>query len=129
MPEHVSIVLAHERASGRVLGGAFNLVGDRRLFGRYWGAREDVRFLHFNVCYYQGIEECIRRGLEAFEPGAGGEHKLVRGFEPTLTYSGHWLADRRLRAVIDDFLERECKAVSLRRADEPNVLRPIEIEG
>jgi predicted N-acyltransferase len=107
MPEQLHIVLAFERGSQRALGGAFNLLGKHALYGRYWGAREERPFLHFNVCFYHSIEECIARKLPLFEPGAGGEHKASRGFEPTLTQSVHHLRDRRLARAIDDFLTRE----------------------
>jgi uncharacterized protein len=123
--DDVLIVLAEERASGKVLGGAFNLLGDQRMFGRYWGAREDIRFLHFNVCYYSGIEECIRRGLQVFEPGAGGEHKVARGFEPTLTYSAHCFVEPKLDRAVRDFLGREQQAIRARLAEESKVLRPL----
>lgn len=111
MPEHVMIVLARDRPSGRAIGGAFNLLGARALYGRYWGTREERPYLHFNVCYYHGIDECIRRGLAVFEPGAGGEHKRARGFEPTVTHSLHHLADPRLEHVVRDFCDREARAV------------------
>ena len=71
------------------MAGAFNFAEPGVLYGRYWGCFEEHPFLHFNVCLYHPVEECIRRGLARFEPGAGGEHKLARGFEPTLTYSAH----------------------------------------
>jgi uncharacterized protein len=93
-----------------VIAGAFNLVKGRRLYGRYWGAdaqARDVPFLHFVVCYYEGIRACIERGLDVFEPGAGGEHKRARGFVPTRTHSAHWLADARLRRVLSPWLARE----------------------
>jgi hypothetical protein len=112
MPEHLHVVIASDGGSKKPIAGAFNLLGQRALYGRYWGALEERPFLHFNVCFYRGIEECIARGLELFEPGAGGEHKLARGFEPALTYSAHALRDRRLSAAISDFLEREREAVS-----------------
>lgn len=121
--DQVLIVLAKAKDAGTVLGGAFNLLGKDRLYGRYWGAHEDVKFLHFNVCYYKGIEECIARGLEVFEPGAGGEHKLARGFEPTLTFSAHVLSHEKLDHAIRDFLEREREAVHRRLAEERPVLR------
>jgi predicted N-acyltransferase len=105
----IEIVLARE--GGRVIGGAFNLVGETTLFGRYWGATEERPFLHFNVCFYHSIEECIERGLARFEPGAGGQHKLVRGFEPTITHSAHHLAHRGLDRAVREFLERERAAV------------------
>lgn len=93
------------------LAGAFNLEKGDALYGRYWGATRDLPFLHFNVCYYHGIRHCIERGLKRFEPGAGGEHKLARGFSPTIMHSVHDVQDPRLRHVIDDFLIRERAAV------------------
>lgn len=100
-------VVAREAGTGEIVGGAFNVVKDGRLYGRYWGARVDVPFLHFVVCYYAGVQCCLERGLDAFEPGAGGEHKRARGFVPTLTRSAHWIADRRLRSALAPWLERE----------------------
>jgi predicted N-acyltransferase len=111
MPRQILVVLAREKGSRRPIAAAFNLVGDRALFGRYWGAREERPFLHFNVCYYAGIEACIDRGLECFEPGAGGEHKHARGFESTLTHSVHHLRDPRLRGPVERFLREERRAI------------------
>ncbi len=105
--DRLAWVVAREVATGRVVAGAFNVIGGRRLYGRYWGARRDVPFLHFAVCYYAGIAHCVERGIDVFEPGAGGEHKRPRGFVPTLTHSAHWLADPRLRSVLAPWLERE----------------------
>jgi len=86
--------------------------GGSTLYGRYWGsaAREDS--LHFEACYYQGIEHCIAHGLDSFDPGTQGEHKLARGFEPTLTQSAHWLAHDGFRIAIARYLERERAAVA-----------------
>jgi predicted N-acyltransferase len=111
MPESLHVVLARDTSTHRPVAGAFNLLGTRALYGRYWGAREERSCLHFNVCYYEGIEECIRRGLELFEPGAGGEHKVARGFAPTVTHSVHHLADPRLDVVVRDFCAREREAL------------------
>jgi predicted N-acyltransferase len=104
----VEVVLARDGA--RTIAGAFNLAGKRTLYGRYWGALEERPFLHFNVCFYHSIDACIARGLERFEPGAGGEHKLVRGFEPTLTHSVHHLAHPGLDRAVREYLEHERKA-------------------
>jgi predicted N-acyltransferase len=111
MPENVLVVLARERGARRPLACAFNLVSQRAMFGRYWGAREERPFLHFNVCYYEGIDQCIQRGFDYFEPGAGGEHKHVRGFESSLTHSVHYLRDPRLRGPVDQFLSQERAAI------------------
>jgi predicted N-acyltransferase len=100
------------KKDGKIVAGAFNVRKGDRLFGRYWGTKVDLPFLHFNVCYYHGIRECIAKGLAVFEPGAGGEHKLFRGFDPTLTHSAHHLRDTRLRGILAAFLERERAAVA-----------------
>ncbi len=99
------------RKGGEIVAGAFNAVKNDHLYGRYWGSSIELPFLHFNVCYYHGIRECIERGIDVFEPGAGGEHKRARGFDPTLTHSAHWIADPRVRSVVDSFLERERQSV------------------
>jgi predicted N-acyltransferase len=99
------------RQQGRIIAGAFNVRKGNRLYGRYWGSKVDLPFLHFNVCYYHGIRYCLEQGIDAFEPGAGGEHKKARGFDPALTHSAHWIADVRLRRAIDDFLVRERAAI------------------
>ncbi len=116
-PASVLVVLARERASRKAIAGAFNLLGKRALYGRYWGATAELPFLHFNVCYYKGIAECIERRLSLFEPGAGGEHKLARGFEPTMTHSVHHLVDRRLNAAVRDFVWREREAIQQHLAE------------
>jgi predicted N-acyltransferase len=77
------------------------------LYGRYWGTREQFHSLHFELCYHQGIEFCIERGISRFEPGTQGEHKVSRGFVPQKTWSAHWIVDPRFRAAIGDYLRRE----------------------
>jgi hypothetical protein len=89
------------------VAGAINFRGHDTLYGRHWGCREDFHSLHFEACYYQGIEYCIANGLRAFEPGAQGEHKISRGFLPTATWSTHWIRDEGFRSAIGDFLRRE----------------------
>jgi len=81
------------------------------LFGRYWGASADYNGLHFEACYHQGIEFCIEQGVARFEPGTQGEHKVSRGFEPTLTWSAHYIVNRRFRQAIEDYLVREGASV------------------
>jgi len=82
------------------------------LYGRYWGATGDFHSLHFEACYHQGIDYCIAQGLSRFEPGTQGEHKVVRGFVPSQTWSAHYIADARFRHAIGDFLAREHTAVA-----------------
>ena len=103
---------------GEVIAGAFNIQKGKRLYGRYWGGLVELPFLHFNVCYYHGIAQCIEEGLHVFEPGAGGEHKRVRGFMPTVTYSAHHLEDPRLARAVGAFLDRERASISAHVADE-----------
>lgn len=105
MRDAVELVVAER--GGRVIAGAFNLHSPRRLYGRYWGCFEEHPFLHFNVCLYHSIDDAIARGLEAFEPGAGGEHKIARGFEPTAIYSVHRVFDPRFERAVKDFCRRE----------------------
>ncbi len=105
MPEALEVVEA--RRDGRLVAGAFNVAGGKRLYGRYWGCLEEHPFLHFNVCLYHSIDECIRRGVEAFEGGAGGDHKLSRGFLPSETWSAHAFLDARLDAAMRKALNAE----------------------
>jgi len=117
----VEIVLA-QGPERRALAGAFNLAGERVLYGRYWGAENgrhepERPFLHFNVCYYHSIDDCITRGLSSFEPGAGGSHKVARGFDPTITHSVHHIAVPELDEAIRAFLARE-RAMIRRAVDE-----------
>jgi predicted N-acyltransferase len=99
------------RGDAPVAAAIFLASGDA-LYGRYWGAVADFHSLHFESCYHQGIDYCIERGLARFEPGTQGEHKLARGFEPTPTFSAHYIADERFRDAIAGFLEREQEAVA-----------------
>ncbi len=83
------------------------------LFGRFWGSRQEFHSLHFETCFYQGIEYCINNKLKRFEPGAQGEHKITRGFLPTKTWSAHWIANERFRTVLNSFCQREQEAMQL----------------
>ncbi|MBK6599250.1 MAG: N-acetyltransferase [Proteobacteria bacterium] len=103
--EQFMLKLAHLR--GRLVAAAVFFWHAEALYGRYWGAMEEFHSLHFETCYHQGIEFCIEHGIQRFEPGTQGEHKISRGFEPNLTRSGHWIADERFRNAIADYLQRE----------------------
>ncbi len=103
--ERLCAVLAYR--GERAVGGTFNVQKGDALYGRYWGATENVPHLHFNVCYYAAIEHCIDHGLQRFEPGAGGDYKQVRGFDATPTWSAHFLTEPRLAAAVARFLEAE----------------------
>ena len=86
---------------------AICLRSDKTLYGRYWGANQFIDSLHFETCYYQGIDYCIKHGLQSFEPGTQGEHKISRGFVPAQTWSAHWLAQPEFALAIDEYLGRE----------------------
>ncbi|WPC06418.1 GNAT family N-acetyltransferase [Pseudomonas benzenivorans] len=105
MPQAIRVVLA--RQGGRPVAMAFSLVGGDSLYGRYWGCLAEFDRLHFETCFYQGMEQAIAQGLQRFDAGAQGEHKLIRGFEPVLTRSWHYLCHGGLRAAVADFLEQE----------------------
>jgi predicted N-acyltransferase len=100
------------REGGKLIAGAINFSGPRVLYGRYWGAFEERPFLHFEVCLYHPVEEAIARGLDRFEPGAGGEHKLSRGFEPQVTYSAHRIFHPELDRAVRRFLLQEQAAIA-----------------
>ena len=114
MPRQLVLILA-ERAD-QIIAGALCLRGRNRLYGRYWGAEETLPGLHFETCYYQGIDYCLREGLIVFEPGAQGEHKVARGFLPVLTHSRHWLADARFTEALHTWCAEE-RASALRYRD------------
>lgn len=107
--EHCLMVLAHQ--DGEPIAAALDLFDGERLYGRYWGAQRFVSGLHFELCYHQGVEFAIERGLKVFEGGAQGEHKLARGFEAVETASFHWLANEALSEAVARFLAREAHGV------------------
>ncbi|MGO4702472.1 GNAT family N-acetyltransferase [Dyella sp. 2RAB6] len=109
--------LALARDGAGMAAMALFLQSDEALYGRYWGSRIEVPGLHFELCYYQGIEHAIRAGLQRFEPGAQGEHKLARGFLPVRTHSRHYLADASFRKAVHAALARETEAVDAYAAD------------
>jgi predicted N-acyltransferase len=97
--------------NGTPVAAAIFFWSNETLFGRYWGCSNDYHSLHFEACYHQGIEFCIERGIARFDPGAQGDHKVSRGFEPTLTWSAHYIVNRRFREAIEDYLVREGASV------------------
>jgi len=109
MPERLMLKVA--RMGSEPIAVAIFFVGSDALFGRYWGAAGNFHSLHFETCYYQGIEYCIERKLQRFEPGTQGEHKVPRGFVPTLMSSAHFVADPRFATAIRDFAAREARSV------------------
>lgn len=109
MPSNLVIVLA--RQHGVPIATAICFRSNTTLYGRYWGSGADYHSLHFETCYYQGIDYCIREGLERFEPGTQGEHKIARGFVPQATWSCHWLRDQEFHRAVGAFLTRETRHV------------------
>ena len=122
LPEAVALAVA--RHGSEYAGAAINLRGSDALFGRYWGGQEGINSLHFETCYYTPIEYCITHGLQRFEGGAGGEHKLARGFLPVATHSLHWLRHPQFARAVEDFLTRERNGVEV-YLDELNEHAPF----
>src|SRR4028119_2455785 len=112
MGDRILLVLARDRGTGRPIAGALNFFKGRTLYGRYWGSTEERRNLHFELCYYQTIEFAIERRLALFEAGAQGEHKLARGFLPSLTYSAHAIHHPDFRRAIEDYINVEKKILA-----------------
>ena len=115
LPDALMVKLAVR--GGRAVAAAIFFWYTGALYGRYWGAEADYHSLHFETCYHQGIEFCIERGIARFEPGTQGEHKVSRGFEPTLTHSAHSITDARFRSAIRDYLSREGDAIDAYAAE------------
>src|SRR5690606_15777384 len=106
------LLMRAQDAAGRVLAMAFYLFDEHTLYGRYWGSLVEVEGLHFELCYYRGMEFCMARGLAEFDPGVQGEHKILRGFEPVITWSLHWFREPAFQRAVDDFCQREAEYVS-----------------
>lgn len=115
--EELDVRLIFALHQARRVAVAITVVGGDTLYGRHWGAEAHYHSLHFECCYYQGIELCLRDGLSRFDAGTQGAHKHGRGFEPVLTHSFHQLSDPRLRKAVDDYLSRERAAVTAQHAE------------
>lgn len=109
LAEHCVLIVAEK--GGERVAASLLLQDADTLYGRYWGCRAEFDFLHFETCYYQGIDYAIKHNLQRFDGGAQGEHKLARGFEPVLTYSHHYLSDTRFQQAVNDFLQQEAVMV------------------
>jgi len=105
MPEQILLVFAIK--DDKYVGAALSMIGADCLYGRYWGCYEEYKSLHFEACYYQGIDYCIRHHLKRFDSGAQGEHKISRGFQPVSTVSAHWFRDERFGNAVAQFVVRE----------------------
>ncbi|MFK8067107.1 MAG: GNAT family N-acetyltransferase [Gammaproteobacteria bacterium] len=111
MPEQLLLVMA--KKDGNHVGAALSLIGGDTLYGRYWGCYDEYHSLHFEACYYQGLEYCIDNKLQRFDSGAQGEHKISRGFEPVTTYSAHWIKDPKFSSAIDHYVKQEAQALTI----------------
>jgi len=110
MNNQVLLIMAIK--DGAYVAGALNLIGSDTLFGRYWGCQEDIRYLHFEICYHQAIDFAIKHGLKRVEAGAQGEHKIARGYLPTKTYSAHLMINEGFQAAVASFLNQERTAIN-----------------
>jgi len=123
MPEHILLIIGSRE--GKPVAAAINFYNHNTLFGRSWGALEYHPGLHFETCYYQAIDFCIKNKIALFEGGAQGEHKLARGFLPSTTWSAHWLAHPQFSRAIEEFLQREAGGVD-HYMDELNDSSPFK---
>ncbi|WP_288502704.1 GNAT family N-acetyltransferase [uncultured Pseudomonas sp.] len=127
MPHALRVVMA--RQAGRDVAMALSLVGGDSFFGRYWGCLAEFDRLHFETCFYQGMDFAIAHGLQRFDAGAQGEHKLIRGFEPVITRSWHYLLHPGLRTAVADFLLQEREGVMAYAAQAREMLPYRRNEG
>ena len=111
LPDQVLLVLADD-PDGQCIAGSLMFQSDTHLYGRHWGSTQTVKNLHFEACFYQGIEHAIKQGLQVFEPGAGGEHKIARGFVPVPMQSAHWLRENPFPEGIDRFIDEERQGIN-----------------
>jgi predicted N-acyltransferase len=123
LPDNILVTLA-ERNRSAVAAAVFYTT-PHTLYGRYWGSNEEINALHFETCYYQGIDYCIQHGIRSFEPGTQGEHKVSRGFTPVATWSAHWLARPEFFTAIDQYLREEKRYVDryIRAVDDHSPYR------
>lgn len=120
MPEQILMVQAYQQQ--QALACALFFHDDNALYGRYWGTLAEVDYLHFELCYYQGIEFCIEQQLALFNPGTQGEHKIARGFEPVTTYSAHYIAEPAFARAIAEFIAQETRELAEYRAAAAQLL-------
>lgn len=117
-----SVIMCLANLDTRPVAGALYFQSHDTLYGRYWGCEHEFDCLHFEACYYQGIEYCIANGLRRFDPGAQGEHKIQRGFQPVDTWSNHWIADPQLSDAVGDFTRREAEHNTAYQASAASLL-------
>ncbi len=117
MRDRTMLSIARDELTRRPVAGSLFFYKENALFGRYWGTIKDVRNLHFELCYYQGIEFAVERGMRLFEAGAQGEHKLARGFLPAVMYSAHDIRHPAFRRAIEHYIAEEREMISYELAE------------
>lgn len=117
-----ALMLVTAKRDEQPIAAALYLRDEKQLSGRYWGALDEVDGLHFECCYYQGIEFCIEQNIQVFNPGTQGEHKILRGFEPTFCYSNHWLARADFHDAVARFLQTERHDIEAYKAETDTLL-------
>jgi predicted N-acyltransferase len=127
MPQHIQLIIA-ERA-GKPIASSLSIHTEKILYGRYWGAVEELPCLHFETAYYQPLEFCISSRIQCFEGGAQGEHKMARGFLPQKTWSAHWLAHPAFADAVEHFLAQESGGIDayIDELHERNPFRDTQI--
>ncbi|MFT2091363.1 GNAT family N-acetyltransferase [Paraglaciecola sp. 2405UD69-4] len=120
MQNNLMLVMAYREQ--QPIASALFIFDNNQLCGRYWGALEEVSSLHFECCYYQGIEFCIEKGIKVFNPGTQGEHKILRGFEPIYCYSNHHLAELAFHDAVAKFIDTESKGLEQYKAQAEQLL-------
>ena len=108
--EKILIVFAKEK--GTTVAAAMHVIGKNTLYGRYWGSNKNIKYLHFELCYYQAIEWAINNKYDFVEGGAQGPHKIQRGYMPEKTYSSHYIANKNFRNAVKEFLKEEEKVIN-----------------
>lgn len=120
MPERILLVLAYK--GEQAIAASWCFYDEHSLYGRYWGCIEEVDCLHFEACYYQGIEFCLEKGLQHFDPGTQGEHKIARGFQPVFSHSVHYIRHDGFRGAIEQFCREEAEMVREYHQDTHSLL-------
>ena len=99
------------------VASALNFLSKTHLYGRLWGSKFEVPYLHFELCYYQAIDYAIKNKIKYVEAGAQGEHKLSRGYLPQKTWSAHWIREKEFSKAINKFLNEETKMINYHKKD------------
>jgi hypothetical protein len=108
-----NILYVQASTDNQAIAGSLFFYDTEKLYGRYWGCFKEVQYLHFELCYYQGIDFCLEKRLKVFEAGAQGEHKISRGFRPTRTFSAHKLKNEQFHHAVTNFINQEKKQIEL----------------